>query len=308
MSIMVNTSLTSAPPKIRCRRIEDADADKVVSLLTRGFAPRRTRRFWEHVLASLARRAAPVDAQAAGAQAPYGYLLESDGAVVGAILQIFSTLPGAGIDEKPTTRCNVSSWYVDPAFRSYAPLLVSQALKQKGVTYLNISSIPHTRPMLEAKGYARYSNGVFVALPCLSRAPAATPARILTAEAQPDAPFEAYERDLLRDHADEGCMSLWCETPERAYPFVFRARRVKRLISCMQLIYCRDIEDFVRFARPLGLFLAWRGQPLVILDANGRVAGLVGRYFDDTMPKYFKGPAPPRLGDLAYTETALFGV
>jgi hypothetical protein len=35
---------------------------------------------------------------------------------------------------------------------------------------------------------------------------------------------------------------------------------------------------------------------------------LIGRYFDATMPKYFKGPDRPRLGDLAYTEAAMFGV
>ena len=300
MPIMVNTCLISAPPKIRCRRIEEADADRVVALFTRGFGARRTRLFWERVIARLAARAA--------ADAPgYGYLLESEGVAVGAILQIFST-SRAGADQKATTRCNVSSWYVDPAFRSYAPLLVSQALKQKGVTYLNISSIPHTRPIIEAQGYLRFSNGVFVALPCLSRAPTGLQARVIAADAQPQVPFEAHERDLLRDHADYGCMSLWCETPERAYPFVFRERRIKGLISCAQLIYCRGVGDFVRFARPLGRYLAWRGRPLVILDANGPVPGLVGKYFDQTMPKYFKGPAPPRLGDLAYTETALFGM
>jgi hypothetical protein len=301
MPIMVNTGLISAPPKIRCRRIEEADADRVAALFTRGFGPRRTRLFWERVIARLATRAAAADAPG------YGYLLESEGAAVGAILQIFSTLR-AGAHEKATTRCNVSSWYVDPAFRSYAPLLVSQALKRKGVTYLNISSIPHTRPIVEAQGYLRFSNGVFVALPCLSRTPAGRQARIIAADAQPQAPFEEHERDLLRDHADYGCMSLWCETPERAYPFVFRERRIKGLISCAQLIYCRDVGEFVRFARPLGRYLAWRGRPLVILDANGPLPGLVGKYFDQTMPKYFKGPAPPRLGDLAYTETALFGM
>jgi hypothetical protein len=301
MPIMVNTGLISAPPKIRCRRIGDADAERVVALFTRGFGPRRTRQFWERVIARLAARAAAADAPG------YGYLLESEGAAVGAILQIFSTLRG-GAQEKPTTRCNVSSWYVDPAFRSYAPLLVSQALKQKGVTYLNISSIPHTRPIVEAQGYLRFSNGVFVALPCLSRAPAGLQARIIAADAQPQAPFDEHERELLRDHANYGCMSLWCETPARAYPFVFRARRIKGLISCAQRIYCRDVADFVRFARPLGAYLAWRGRPLVILDANGPIPGLVGKYFDQTMPKYFKGPAPPRLGDLAYTETALFGM
>ncbi len=302
MPNMVNACLISAPLRIRCRRIEEADTDDVVSLLTRGFAPRRTRRFWEHFIACLPTRTAPAETPR------YGYLLENEGVVIGAILQIFSSVHQDGDGETATTRCNVSSWYVDPAFRSYAPFLVSQALKQKTVTYLNISSAPHTRRIVEAQGYRRFSNGVFVALPCLSRPPAGMRARIITGDARPQAPFEEHERELLRDHAGYGCMSLWCETPERAYPFVFRARRVKRFVSCAQLIYCRDVADFVRFARPLGLFLAQRWRPLVILDANGPVGGLVGKYFDQIMPKYCKGPATPRLGDLAYTEAALFGI
>ena len=116
------------------------------------------------------------------------------------------------------------------------------------------------------------------------------------------------QRDLLVEHAGYGCISLWCATPERAYPFVFRPRIVKSVISCAQLIYCRDVADVARFAGPIGRYLALRGRPFVIIDANGPIPGLIGKYFDDTMPKYFRGPARPRLGDLAYTEAALFGV
>jgi hypothetical protein len=33
---------------------------------------------------------------------------------------------------------------------------------------------------------------------------------------------------------------------------------------------------------------------------------MAGKYFDDSRPKYFKGPVPPRLGDMAYTHFAMF--
>jgi hypothetical protein len=97
-------------------------------------------------------------------------------------------------------------------------------------------------------------------------------------------------------------------TAERAYPFVFRPRMVKGIVACTQLVYCHDIESFVRFTRPLGRYLMLRGRPLVIIDANGPIPGLVGKYLDGRMPKYFKGPDQPRIGDLAYTEAAMFGV
>jgi hypothetical protein len=64
----------------------------------------------------------------------------------------------------------------------------------------------------------------------------------------------------------------------------------------------------VRFAGPIGRYLARRGRPLVIIDSNGPIAGLIGTFRRGSMPKYFKGPLRPRLGDLAYTEYAVLGV
>ena len=73
--------------------------------------------------------------------------------------------------DRPVPRCNLSSWYVEPAFRTYAPLLVSQAMRHKDVTYMNVSAAPHTWPIIEAQGFARYSEGIFVCLPALQRTP-----------------------------------------------------------------------------------------------------------------------------------------
>lgn len=293
---MVNADDTPAASRIRCRQIADGDLDRVAALLKQGFGARRTLAFWQQVLDGLKARAGPAD------MPRYGYLLENAGTPVGAILLIFAQTPGGD-----AVRANVSSWYVDPAFRGYAPLLVSQALKLKTVTYLNISPAPHTWPILDAQGYQRFSNGVVVAMPAVQRS-GASPLRLLAATATPDAPHEAFERDLMIEHAGHGCISLWGVTTQRAYPFVFRPRIVKGVIPGAQLVYCADVVDFVRFAGPLGRHLALRGRPFVIVDANGPIAGLAGKYFDNTMPKYFRGPARPRLGDLASTELALFGM
>src|SRR4029077_10506341 len=132
--------------------------------------------------------------------------------------------------------------------------------------------------------------------------------RLLAADHRPDAAHEPFERDLLIEHAGYGCISFLCETRERAHPFVFRPRLVKSVVPCAQLIYCRDVADVVRFAGPIGRFLALRGRPFVVIDANGPIDGLLGRYVDATMPKFVRGPTDPRLGDLADTETALFGM
>jgi hypothetical protein len=125
---------------------------------------------------------------------------------------------------------------------------------------------------------------------------------------RPDQDLQPFEVDLLLTHADYGCMSLICSAANRRHPFVFLPlqRRKFGLARFAQLVYCRDLEDFVRFAGPLGRFLAWRGFPLVIVDANGPIRGLIGK-FSDEQPRYFKGPDQPRLGDLAYSELVMFG-
>jgi hypothetical protein len=288
-----------SPPfatKIRARQICETDIPAVADLLASGLR-RLSRQSWLRVLACLTERPTPAGLP------KYGYLLESD-RVVGVILQIFSSLRGG--DTSPI-RCNVSSWYVEPPFRIYANLLAAKALSHQNVTYLNITPAPHTLPLLEAQGYSQYSKGIFVAAPALQLRSRTEDVRVARAEAHVPAHAEQFEHELLLEHAKYGCMSLWCETAERAYPFVFRPRVLKGVAAFAQLVYCRDVDDFVRFAGPVGRFLALRGRPFVLIDSNGPIPGLVGKYLNGKMQKYFKGPAPPRLGDLAYTEAAMFG-
>jgi hypothetical protein len=296
---MVNSALPPSPiPRVRARQINDADIDGVVDLLARGFRL-RSRDYWRHALATLASRQTPAG------WPKFGYLLQSGEDLVGVILLIFSTIPGAGA---PRLRCNVSSWYVEPAFRGHASLLITQAIRHKNVTYVNISPALHTRPIVEAQGFSRYSSGQFVAAPALSMNGPGDAVQVIGVDQRPAAHLDACELDLLRAHQELGCLSLWAVTSQATHPFVFMPRRAKGIVPCAQLIYCRHIDDFVRLARPIGRYLAARGRPLVIIDSNGPIAGLIGKYVDGKSPKYFKGPDRPQLGDLAYTEAVLFGL
>jgi len=290
--------MVSAVPDIRCRPIDAADLAAVAELLGRGFR-NRNRAFWQHALKELARREPPAGLP------KYGYLLESGGRPVGAILMICSAMRTG---DALAPRCNLSSWYVEPAFRAYASLLVSHALRHKGVTYINVSAAPHTWPIIEAQGFSRYSNGLFVCVPALKRLSAGDQAEIFGPAPPPAIPADPFEQKVVRQHAEHGCISLWCVAGGSAYPFVFRPRLVKGFIPCAQLIYCRDIADFARFAAPIGRYLARCGRPIVIADANGPIIGLPGIFRRGSKPKYFKGPQRPRLGDLAYTEYAILGV
>lgn len=285
--------------KLRCREIAEADLPAAATLLQRGF-PRHSREFWLRALQQLTRREPPPGLP------KYGYLMENSEVPVGVLLQICSTIRADG---KDVTRCNFSSWYVEPTFRVYASLLHSQACRQEDLTYLNVSPSRHTLPIIEALGFAPYCDGIFVAVPMLGGFFSGEHVKVFVADRKPEVAFDTYEQQLLREHTAYGCISLWCATSECAYPFIFRPRLIRRIVPCVQMIYCREMADFVRFAGPIGRFFTLRGRPFIVVDANRRIPGLVGMFFKDWMPpKYFKGPHRPRLGDLAFTEYALWEV
>lgn len=282
--------------KARFREICKADATALAELLAEGF-PARTHTYWEHALARLAARDCPAG------YPQFGYAIEAGGRIVGVVLLVCSARPGP----HPSVQCNVSSWYVQPAYRAHAGLLVAFVLKRHAAaTFTNISSERHTRPTIEAQGFVRYCDGTFLAVPLLSAG--GHRARATTFRAGDPAPagLSDYEQALLADHAGYGCLVLVAGSGGAAGPLVFR-RVVVRGVPVARLVWCRDTADLAHYAGAVARCLARHGLLLVAIDANGPVAGVAGRYFPGRMPKYYRGPDRPRSGDLAYTELAMFG-
>lgn len=279
------------PQQVRCREIEVSDFDKIVGLLT------EQRDLWARRVQMLTEHAPPAPA----GYPKYGYLLDLDGSPVGALFTLFSDVL---INQEKKVRCYVSGWYVAPEFRAYAGMLVAYALRHKHVTYLNITPTKLVTPLLEAQGYVRFCNGRFTAIPALSLRSDKARISVFSPDIRTHERLKEPEIDLLSKHAEYGCISLICTSPDGSHPFVFQPRR-KSAMPFARLVYCRDLADFIRFAGPLGRFLLRRGFPLVVLDANGPIPGLIGKYSSD-YPKYYKGPDQPRLGDMAYSTRVIF--
>ena len=285
----------SSPPVagLRCRRITEADLPAVAELLSRGFRL-RPKPYWLRGLRRQADRPTPEGVPL------YGYLLDNGGTPVGAVLLIYSS---ATWESPPTVRCNLSSWYVEPKYRTFGSMLIATAIKDRSVTYFNVSPAPSTWPIVEAQGFVMYCRGELFALPALTTPVEGAAIRIVTEASQSTG---LPENDLLAQHARFGCLSLVVEHRGESHPFIFQKYRVKRLLPTYRLIYCRDTAEFVRFAGNLGRFLLKRGKPLVVLDANGPLPGLVGYYTERRGRKYARGPHVPKLGDLAFSEGVFF--
>ena len=290
--------LATTPPRARCRQIEDADLPAVTQLLAEGF-PRRSRRFWERGLRRLSERTVPQDSPR------YGVLLEAGDAVVGCLLLIVSE-QAAG--DTLVRRTNVSSWYVKPAYRVQASMLVSVAFRQKNTTFVNISPAPHTLPILEAQGYRRYAAGQVIAAPLFVRRHAGVRLVRFSPDDMGFGQADLPELEMLRRHARAGCIVLLCRDGDRLEPFVFVRRRIIRtIVPAAQLLWCRDMAAFERYAGTLGRHLLRLGRFAVSVDANGPMRGLPGVWRPGNAPKYFRGPDRPRLGDLADTELVYLG-
>jgi hypothetical protein len=287
--------------KIRCREISETDLDAVAELLTRGFTG-RSRDYWMQGLRRQAVREVP------DGYPRFGYMLDNDGHAIGVLLLLYTSRTSGG---ETAIQCNLSSWYVEPAFRNYAPLLTKIAQRHKEVTYLNISPATWTWPIIEAQGFASYCSGLFFSIPVLSRVTKGMRVETVAPDARAISGLSEVEVELLTRHARYGCLSLVCRTPSgEAFPFILLPMRIRRgwlAPPAMQLIYCRDVTEYVQCAGVIGRALLRHGKLSVILDSNGKVPGLGGLYSSARGRKYFKGPHAPRLADLTDTELVLYG-
>jgi hypothetical protein len=266
---------------VRCRPIANSDLDGLADFLTRGF-PESRRSYWTGGFARWQ------DIPVIERVPRYGYMLDGGAGPVGVILLI-SSRRGEQII------ANLSSWYVEPQWRTHSTMLVAMATKLKHVTYLNASPAPHTWRTLQAQGFVPYNFG--------RSAVFTLPGRGHVSENIPD---DLPEAELLRDHRKLGWISVTVEKDGIVSPFVFKPRLLdKPPVPVMDMMFTRSPEDFRRCAPALTQYFLRRGSLGFLVD--GDIEGLLSHYVEGKEPRYFKGPQRPVLGDLAYTEKVIFG-
>lgn len=298
---VISTAKTSViHTKVRCREITESDVDAVADLLTRGFAG-RSRNYWIQGLRRQAFRPVPEG------YPRFGYMLDNDGSPAGVLLLIYTARREG---DEAAIQCNLSSWYVDPAYRNYAPLLTKIAQRHKEVTYFNISPASWTWPIIETQGFRAYCRGIFLSVPALARMPHRITIEIISPDAKHIDGLSEADTELLTRHARYKCLTLVCRTPKGTFPFILQPVRIRRgfiALPLMKLIYCRSTAEYAACAGPIGRLLLRLGKISVSIDSNEPIPGLVGIYTERRGRKYYKGPHRPQLADLTDTELVLYG-
>jgi hypothetical protein len=280
---------------LRIREITESDVEAAIDLLLKGFP--KPRHYWEAGFKQLRKRSVPPG------RPRYGFMLVTADRPVGIIIVIWSLRQrGHG----HILSCNLSSWFVEADFRSYAPLLHKRALTDEGVTYVNLSAAAHTYSTIEALGFSRYSEGQVKAVLGLARNRLCGRVEVFSADRLARCALAEEERRQLLTQAGYGCIVFCCSASGSLRPFVFVPRLIRGFIPCAQLAYCRSIDELIDVAGTVGRYLFRLGRPLVLIDINGPIRAIPGKYVPGAAPKYYKGELPSPY-DITETEFTIFG-
>lgn len=277
------------------RELEERDLPELAQLMLEGF-PRHPRAFWENSLRRIRNRVrAPGTPQ-------YGYGIEEHG-LQGAVLTLGSV---HGPTDSPQTIVNISSWTVRPSHRGVpARELYRYASRFDRFTYSNLSPAPHTLKTIKQSGFRERTAGQIIAIGVRASDP--RPTQIVSLQDAERAGLTPQKTAMLRYHSNLGCIAFCLELPDRLAPLIFLPRRIKPGLPVAQLIYCEHMDDFQDNSRSIYLSLLARGYPAILVDASGPLIGLIGKYFPEKAPKYYKGQPPVYAVDHTYSEMIYVG-
>jgi hypothetical protein len=274
------------------REITDDDLEAVRRLLVEGF-PLRSEDYWTKGLANL--RSLP---RVKGFPR-YGYVVDVDNAPQGLLLTITSDRGVHG------ARTHFSSWYVREGYRQFALLLFRHALELGNTTFINPSPSERVVPILKTFGFEPYTAGMLMldlTTAIRGRASRGAVGRVGLGDL---AGLPEGEREIAEDHLRMGCDVLRLETDVRTGLLIHRRKWIKRVLPCSQVILA-DPELIIELAGSVMRALATRRSLLALCDVDQTAKPAIGRVSPRGI-RYFKGTAPPAVGDLSYSELAVFG-
>ena len=169
-------------------------------------------------------------------QPNHGFLLEDQGAVVGAYLALYATRP---IDGQPEAFCNLAAWCVLPAYRHQGLRLLRALLAQPGYHFTDLSPSGNVVALNRRLRFEALDTATALVpnLP-LPRLPGGGGMRLISDPHEVLDRLEGHERTLYEDHVGAAAAHHLALVRDRdACYVVFRRDRRKGLPLFASLIY-----------------------------------------------------------------------
>ncbi len=283
--------MSDRAPK-RLRPIDRGDVDEVQRLLCKGF-PQDAPELWR------TRLARQTSLQSDG----LGYMLEAGGVGVGVLLTLRSRRLGP--DGEPLNVVNLSSWYMEPAYRWSAIGMLRAAMSDKAAVYTDLTAAPQVAELNRNVGMESWSSGMILASAApFALLPGPRGAKVL-ALAEAGGLLRDEDAALLDWHRRGGLVAAVL-VDEAVHPLLFRVIRRKG-VRFAQLIFAPSRTAVIRNLPNIMRFLARSGLFFITIDAD-RAMCPAGAVFRPGRHRFRSGPGDRDGIDYAYSELVLFGV
>jgi acetoacetyl-CoA synthetase len=256
-------SRDSAAPQVR--PFEARDRAEVCRLLDEGFKAPAGAKPWHHIF----------DHTWQWGTIPRGFVLTCDGVIVGFIGLICAMRSVAG---KSGPVCNLTSWFVRPAYRGWSASLLAAATGFEQVTYTSLTPNPASQRIFKAIGFAEISRTKRILPPMSHPATIFGPRpSILFGASVPPLVDREHQR-ILADHDCWNCLPVLVTVGEESALIIARRRlfRESGMLPCSDILYCSDPALLQRHVEPIKLALMWRQRTLAMGVSQHVVPGLSG--------------------------------
>lgn len=262
IAIVLEQAGRAATVGVEVLPITDADLPAVASFLGTHFPPDTSADRW----AQAWRRSVNLP----GSEAPnHGFLLRSEGRVVGAYPAIYSTRL---IDGRRERFCNLAVWYVDPAHRFHSIRMLKALLAQEDWHFTDLTPIEVVQKLNLRLGF-RYLDTTTALVPNLPLPTRPGRVRITADPERIEAALTGPARSYYRDHADcRWAQHLALIHGDRSCYVQWRRDRLKRLPLFASIRYASDPALLRQAFRQLGRYLLVRHGAVGTL-AELRVVG-----------------------------------
>jgi len=277
-NLIIDTEPSSHIPNAQVRYVEENDIDEVICMLRAEFSPGISSATLHKVFNYDWLPKVP----------DRGLLLEVDGELAGYLGTIYSERK---IGESVLSFCNISSWYVRPAFRGYGLGLLMKILGRKGQIITSFSPNLNSGPILKKCGFKSISTGFIVIHPKLALEKSHNKVRILTS---PEDVMTVLANDsckLVKDHVYYGCSAV-ALTDGSEVGLVIAKRRLQSTFPHIPMTEILHVSNhaFVRknFGR-IYLSLLWKDRVAVVAVDESIFGENTPAGWHRKRPRFFRG-------------------